>query len=59
MYIYFIYIYMYKFTNKCHSQTTPSSERRYSRPGNVYSTLCKREAAMIQSAQTTIPPCQR
>ena len=23
-----IYIYIYKFTSKCHSQTTPSSERR-------------------------------
>ena len=32
--------YIYKFTSKCHSQTTPSSERRWPGPRNVFSTLC-------------------
>ena len=34
-----IYIY-YKFTRKCHSQTTPSSEWKQTRPGNLFSTAC-------------------
>ena len=35
MYIY-TYIHTYKFTSKCHGQTTPSLEQRYSGPGNVF-----------------------
>ena len=31
--------HIYKFTNKSHSQSTPCSEGRYPRPGNVFSTL--------------------
>ena len=39
IYIYtYTYIYIYKFTSKCYSQTTSSSERRSPRPGNVFST---------------------
>ena len=58
MYIYFIYIY--KCTNLPVNAIVrlPILGAEISRPGNVYSTLCKRAAAMIQSAQTTIPPCQ-
>ena len=38
IYIYiYTYIYIYKFTSGCHSQTTPSSERRQPGPGNVFS----------------------
>ena len=38
--IWYIYIYIYKFTSECHSQTTPSSEWRQPGPGNVFITLC-------------------
>ena len=31
-------IYIKKFTSKCHSQTTPSSEQRQRGPGNVFNT---------------------
>ena len=34
MFIY-IHIYIYKFTSKCHSQNTPSSERRWPGLENV------------------------
>ena len=34
-----IYIY-YRFTRKCHSQTTPSSEWKQPGPGNLFSTAC-------------------
>ena len=37
----YIYIYIYyKFTRKCHSQTTPSSEWTQTGPGNLFSTAC-------------------
>ena len=36
-------IYRYKFSSKCHSRTTPSSERRQPGSGNVFSTLCWQE----------------
>ena len=40
IYIYInLYIYTYKFTSKCHSQTSPFLEKRQSVPGNVFSTL--------------------
>ena len=44
-----VYIYM------CHTQTTPSLERRWLGPGNVFSTSsASGPATMTQSTQTTI-----
>ena len=35
----YIYIYKHTFPSECHSQTTPSSERKQPGPGNIFSTL--------------------
>ena len=61
MYTTYMYIntynYIYKFTRRCHSQTTLSSERRWSGPETCLAPSAdKQTATMTQSAQTTISP---